>query len=97
MSKMFAPLPAGSDSAFFEGFSARMFGAFIESAREKAGRSIEQAAMLAGISATQWTAIEAGNQLPSTRSGLRALADAAGIEWDTMASIVLLCRQAWGV
>ena len=94
---MFVPVCADNDSAFFEGFSARLFGTFIESGREKAGRSIEQAAELAGLEVPEWTAIEAGRELPNTRNGLRALADAADIEWGTMASIVMLCREAWGV
>ena len=94
--KMFAPLPSNSDSAYFQGAWSRMFGRFIESARQKAGRSIEQTAALAGMSAAQWCGVEAGAYLPMTRQQLRIVADAVEMEWATMAEVVLLCRQAWG-
>ena len=97
MSKMLAPLPASNDPAFFEGFSARLFGAFIQSGREKAARSVEETAVRAGMDPAQWLGVEAGDYLPITRQQLHVVADAAGIEWDAMASIVLLCREAWGV
>jgi len=97
MSMLFAPLPPTSDSTYFQGAWSRFFGKFIASGREKAGLSIEQAASLAGFSAAEWQAIEAGSFLPTTRKQFRSIADALNIEWVTMAKIVLLCRQAWGL
>ena len=97
MSMLFAPLPTTTDNDYFQGAWRRFFGRFIESGREKAGLSLEQAATLAGISAEEWTAIEAGASLPATRQQLQSIADALHIEWALMTRIVLLCRQAWGI
>ena len=97
MSMLFAPLPFTADSEYFQGVWARMFGTFIESAREKTGRSIEQTANLAGMDAEQWSAMEAGAWLPTTRQQFRSMAAALQIEWPTMASIVLMCSEAWGI
>ena len=97
MSMLFAPLPTTTDNEYFQGAWRRFFGRFIESGREKAGLSIEQAAALAAMTTVEWTAIEAGATLPATRQQLRSIADALNIEWGTMTRIVLLCRQAWGI
>jgi len=97
MSMLIAPLPSTSDSEYFQGAWSRFFGKFIASGREKAGLSVEQAASLAGMKAAEWSAIEAGASLPTTRKQLRAIADALHIEWTTMARIVTMCRQAWGL
>ena len=74
-----------------------MFGEFMESAREKAGLSIEPAAWMAGIDPQQWSAMEAGDWLPTTREQFQSIAAALDVDWQTMTSIVLMCRQAWGV
>src|SRR3974377_1634995 len=58
MSMTFAPLPLTTENLFFQGAWGRMFGHFIESGREKAGLSIEQAAVLAGMSAEDWAGLE---------------------------------------
>ena len=97
MSMLFTLLQPTTDSQYFQGAWGRFFGKFIESGREKAGLSIEQAAELAGMEAGRWSAIEAGSWLPRTREQFRAMADALGIEWALMTRIILLCRQAWGV
>ncbi len=97
MSMPFAPLPLTTENLYFQGVWARMFGHFIESAREKAGLSIEQAAYLAGMSAEDWAGIEVGTWLPTTRQQFRSMASALDVEWATMTSIILMCRQAWGV
>jgi len=39
----------------------------------------------------------AGAWLPTTRQQLHVLAAALDIEWTTMASVVQLCSQAWGI
>ena len=93
----FTPLPTTTDNEYFQGAWRRFFGRFIESGREKAGLSIEQAAALAAMTAEEWTAIEAGASLPETRQQLQSIADALHIEWALMTRIVLLCRQAWGL
>ena len=98
MSMTFAPLQLPTvDSEYFQGFWARMFGQFIQSGREKAGLSIEQAAELAGMSAEDWAGLEVGTWLPATRRQFRALSGTLDIDWDTMTRIILMCRQAWGV
>ena len=96
MSMLFALLPTTTDNEYFQGAWRRFFGRFIESGREKAGLSVEQAAA-AAMTAEEWTAIEAGATLPATRQQLQSIADALHIEWGTMSRIVLLCRQAWGI
>jgi transcriptional regulator with XRE-family HTH domain len=74
-----------------------MFGQFIQSGREKAGLSVEQAAELAGMCVEDWAGIEVGTWLPNTRRQFRSIAAALDLEWTMMASIILMCRQAWGV
>lgn len=97
MSMTFSPLPSTFDSNYFQGAWARFFGQFMQSSREKAGLSVEQAAVLAGIDPGQWTAMEVGNWLPETRLQFRSIAAALDIDWETMAGVVMLCRQAWGI
>jgi transcriptional regulator with XRE-family HTH domain len=94
---LFAPLPSTTEDQYFQGVWSRMFGAFMESAREKAGLSVEQAAVLTGMGPEQWSAMEAGAWLPATRQQLHVLAAALDIEWTTMVSIVQMCSQAWGI
>lgn len=97
MSMQFTALPSTSDNEYFRAIWSLFFGRFIESGREKAGLSIEQAATLADIRVEEWAAIEAGDCLPATRQQFRAIAEALDMKWDTMTSIVLLCRESWGV
>ena len=97
MSTRFSGLQLADDAGFFQGFWPRMFGSFVESAREKTGCSIEQAAVLAGMDPTEWTAIEAGDQLPKTRRQLQFMTAALEMEWATMVNIVCLCSGAWGL
>jgi transcriptional regulator with XRE-family HTH domain len=92
----FSTLQATSDANYFQAVWARMFGSFMQSAREKGGWSVEQTAELAGMDAAEWAAIEAGTHLPSSRQQLEGMADSLEMEWATMAEVVLLCRQAWG-
>jgi transcriptional regulator with XRE-family HTH domain len=97
MSMLFTSLPSNADNQYFQAVWGRVFGAFIQSAREKAGMTVEQAARLTGATAGRWLEIEAGTWLPGTRQQLHLLAAALEVEWATMARIVLLCRQAWGI
>jgi len=97
MSMIFTALPSNPESSYFQGFSARMFGSFIQSAREKAGLPIEPAAWLAGMCTEEWVSLEAGDLLPNTREEFRLIAAAIDVEWETMARIVMMCSRAWGV
>lgn len=97
MGMTFAPLPQTEENAYMQGVWARLFGKFIQSAREKADRSVEEAAALAGMEPAQWLGVEAGDYLPMTRQQLHVAADAVAMERETMVGIVLMCRQAWGV
>jgi len=45
---------------------ARLFGQCVGKTREAAGRSVEEAARLAGMETSQWAAIEAGYELLSS-------------------------------
>ena len=86
-----------TESDYFRGFSARLFGAFIQSAREKAGLAVEPAAWFADMCTEEWMSLEAGDLLPSTKEEFQSIAAALDIEWSTMTSIILMCRQAWGI
>jgi transcriptional regulator with XRE-family HTH domain len=97
MSIMFTPLPPTVENRYFQGVWSRMFGSFMASGREKAGLSVEQAAEMTGIGAQRWSAMEAGEWLPETRQQFHLVAVALDIEWDTMVSIVMMCREAWGL
>lgn len=97
MSMVFAPLPLTDDSSYFQGVWSRMFGAFIQSAREQAGMTVEQAARLTGTDAQRWREIEAGTWLPATRQQFQFMAIALDMDWETMVSMILMCRQAWGI
>ena len=97
MSMSFAFLPSTDDNNYFQGVWARVFGRFIQSAREKAGLSVENAAELAGMDPRNWLATESGAWLPTTKQQLQFMAAAVDIDWPTMTRIVTMCRQAWGI
>jgi hypothetical protein len=90
-------VPSTSESSYFQGFSARLFGAFIQSAREKAGLPVEPAAWFANMCTEEWVSLEAGDLLPSTKEEFQSIAQALDIPWETMTNIILMCRQAWGI
>ena len=73
---------------------AKFFGHSIQSAREQKGRSVEEAARLAGMESSGWEAIEAG-QVPSTQEQLQSIAAALDIDQGLMRRLVVLCREAW--
>ena len=96
MSSMFpAFLPRSSRAAFQRQVWSEFFGQLVQGVREKLGRSIEEAARRADMTASEWEAIEAG-RVPRTREQLVAMAGALEVEWSGMASLAVLCRQAWG-
>lgn len=90
-------LQSTPENQYFQGLWSRFFGQFMQSGREKAGLAVDQAAVLAGIDPGQWSAMEAGNWLPETRLQFRSIAATLDIDWETMAGVVMLCRQAWGI
>ena len=72
----------------------RLFGSCIESVRETGGRSVEEAAHLAGMEASEWAAIEAG-YVPKNTARLRSMAGALELSYEKMAGLARLCRGAW--
>jgi len=72
----------------------RLFGSMIEECRCLAGRSLAEAAHLAGMESSEWEAVELG-YIPADPNRLRAMAAALGIRYDQMAMMVHLCQGAW--
>jgi Helix-turn-helix domain len=73
---------------------AEFFGDLIRAAREERTLSVEEVARAAGMSASEWAAIEAGT-VPRTREQLQAVAVGLAIEWDDMVPFIFFCREAW--
>ena len=71
----------------------RLFGQCVGKTREAAGRSVEQAAQLAGMEASEWAAVEAG-YVPDPAK-LRPMADALELGYDKIATLAVLCRDGW--
>lgn len=92
--KMFAPLPSTLFTDYRRQFWSRMFGFSIQETRKQAGMSIEEAAGLSGMAVSEWMAIEDGN-VPQDINRLRAMAAALEVSYDTLTTMVLLCREAW--
>jgi hypothetical protein len=69
------------------------FGGMISEARLERGRSVEDAAGAAGMEASEWEAVEAG-RVPDWATVCR-MADALGVDRMGIASLVLLCHEAW--
>ncbi len=72
----------------------RLFGSMIAECRCLAGRSLEEAARLAGMESSEWEAVELGH-IPADPNRLRSMAAALGIRFDQMALMVHLCQGAW--
>jgi transcriptional regulator with XRE-family HTH domain len=92
--KMFAPLPTTYVPELRRHVWGRLFGRSIEAARTEAGLSIEEAAALSGMQISEWMAIEDGH-VPQDIDRLRAMAAALEINFEKLANMVLLCREAW--
>lgn len=75
-------------------FWASIFARAIEHNRHARGLSLEDAAELAGMEASQWAAIESGS-VPQTTAQLHAIAGTLEIGYDRLFNLVLLCRDAW--
>src|SRR5579863_1831325 len=96
MSSLFpASLPRSSHAAFQRQVWGEFFGMLIQGVREKLGHSIEETARRSGMTASQWEVIEAG-KVPRAREQLVAMAEALEVDRSGMASLAVLCRQAWG-
>lgn len=96
MSNLFpAHLPSSRSAVIERQVWGELFGDLMRRVRKKAGRSLEDVAPLAGMSVAEWTAVEAG-RVPNTLEQLHSMADALGVGWNGMASIVFLCAGAWG-
>ena len=72
----------------------RLFGSCIEKTREAGGHSVEEAAHLAGMAASQWAAIEAG-YVPEDSTQLRSMAGALECGYEKIAMLAIICQGAW--
>ena len=70
-----------------------LFGGCIRKIRETKGRSVEEAARLAGMEASEWLDVEAG-RAPGVAQ-LRPIAHALELSDDNLTPLLLLCRDAW--
>ena len=73
---------------------AELFGDLVRDARVERGRTVEQAAAASGMEVAQWEAVEAG-RVPENWEQACRMAEGIGIDRMAMASLVLLCREAW--
>lgn len=71
----------------------RLFRNCIEKTREACGRSVEEAAHLAGMETSEWLAIEAGC-VPDPGQ-LHPMSDALGLCFDKIALLAFICQGAW--
>ena len=74
-------------------FWGRTFGLFIRECRQKIGRSIEEAAPLAGMNARDWRAMEAG--MAPEPEQLHSIADALELGHDVIEGLATFCEYAW--
>lgn len=71
----------------------QLFGNLIRDARVDRGRTVKEAAGMAGMEVAEWEAVEAG-QVPDWAKVCR-MADALGVDRMGIASLVLFCHEAW--
>jgi transcriptional regulator with XRE-family HTH domain len=86
--------PSSANFAIRRRFWAGIFAQAVQHARQAIGLSVEDAARLAGMEASEWAAIEAG-AVPQTADQLLSMAGTLQISYDRLLSLVLLCRDAW--
>jgi transcriptional regulator with XRE-family HTH domain len=72
----------------------QIFGSMIRERREAIGRSVEEAARLAGMESSEWAAVESGH-IPADPDRLRSMAAAIEVRFDQLALLVYLCQEAW--
>ena len=92
---MFASLPPSCLPELRRQSMGRLFGFGIKEARKNACLTVEDASRMAGMEASEWAAIEDGFVLQDINR-LRAMAGAMEISFDKIATMVVLCRDAWG-
>jgi hypothetical protein len=85
---MFASFPPTFVPEIRRQSMGRLFAFCIQESRMSAGLSIEEAARLSGM------AIEDGCVMQDINR-LRAMAEALEVSFETIASMVLVCRAAW--
>ena len=77
----------------------QLFGSMVQDRREAIGRSVEDAAQLAGMESSEWAAIEAGHipadLVSDDGARFRSMADALEVRFEDMALLVYLCQGAW--
>ena len=71
----------------------RLFGSCIEKTRQAGGHSVEEAAHLAGMEASQWAAIEDG-YVPDPAK-LRPMAGALECGYEKIALLAFICQGDW--
>lgn len=90
MHRLASPTPSSvSRRAWLE-----MFGSMIRERREAIGRSVEEAARLAGMESSEWAAVESGH-IPADPARLRSMAAALEVRFDELALLVYVCQEAW--
>ena len=71
-----------------------IFGDMLREVRVREDRSVEQAAEAAGMSTSEWEAVEAG-QVPENWEKARRMADAISTDRSWMVTLVMFCQEAW--
>jgi transcriptional regulator with XRE-family HTH domain len=71
----------------------QLFGIFMRKARQNSCLPMEAIALLAGMSTTEWLAVESGN-VPDPAQ-LKSMAAALGMGPEQMGTVVQICRGAW--
>ena len=74
-------------------FWGRTFGLFVKESREKTGRSVEEAARLAGMEARDWRAMEAG--MAPEHEQLHPIADALELGYGVVEALAAFFEYAW--
>jgi transcriptional regulator with XRE-family HTH domain len=75
-------------------FWAAVFGYAVAHSRLAARLSVEEAAELAGMTSSEWAAIEAG-AVPRMPAQLRSIAGTVEVSYERLLNLALLCRDAW--
>ena len=88
------PSPASASTDILHGTWRRLFGIMIQDVREFTARSVEEAAQLADMESSEWAALEDGDVVVDP-AWLRPMADALGIRFDQMQTMVHLCQFVW--
>jgi transcriptional regulator with XRE-family HTH domain len=90
---MSMPLNVQDDLFLVRQACGRLFGSCISKTREAGGHSVEEAALLAGMNACEWAAIEDG-YVPDPAK-LRPMAGALECGYEKIALLAFICQGAW--